>query len=136
MIRSLTSLMREVASYGNRPEKDTSSPITFSDIASQYCPAIKPLEGDPVAGMAHFAEMGYCPYKAYHRGRGTTEEQTTGAKAALQRGTDYHNKREAIDRLFLSVRRGDVLDGRAYWPRFHKPPSTKKIISITFAQCT
>lgn len=97
MNRPLAALMRDIASYGQRPDRDASSPVGFSELATKF-PLVIPSPDGPAIGMAHFAEMGYCPYKSYHRGKGTAEEQSTEGKAALQRGTEYHERREAADR--------------------------------------
>src|SRR2546428_9946668 len=96
MNRSFDRLMHDLVSYANRP--DDSSPVSFSDIATQFPKVSTVAEGDAVVGVAHFAEMGYCLYKAWHHGRGTPKKQTSKSTAALQRGEDYHEKREAADR--------------------------------------
>jgi len=100
--RSLSSLSRDLMSYGNRPEKDNSSPVTFSEIAKQY-PMAMPSSSDAAIGVSHFAELGFCPYKSFHHGRGTEKTVTPEAVLALKKGTEYHEKMEAADRAFAEA---------------------------------
>jgi hypothetical protein len=92
--RSFDALKRELESYlGN---SDDSAPVSFSDIAKQY-PMV--ARGNDLAiRMADFAEIGYCLYKSWHHAVGTSSKRTSVVELALQRGTDYHGKREAADR--------------------------------------
>jgi len=92
--RSFDTLKGELQSY--LVKSDDSRPVRFSDIATRFPPVSK--SDDLAVGMADFAEIGYCLYKSWHHATGTSEERTIGVELALERGTNYHDRREAADR--------------------------------------
>lgn len=52
--------------------------------------------------VADFAEFGYCPYKAWHHGRGSREVRSRGSQAALARGAEKHAKAEQRQKRVLA----------------------------------
>jgi len=63
--------------------------LIFSSIAKEF-PYIETPSKSSVK-MADFAEFGYCPYKAWHHGKGTIVKRPTFTEIALVRGSDTHN---------------------------------------------
>src|SRR5438093_677058 len=81
------------------PDHDKGKPLRFADIAKTFPDSHIP-DGKryPRVRMADFAEIGYCAYKGWHRGRGTEIQRPPVVEAKAISGERIH-VRKVVEEL-------------------------------------
>ena len=81
------------------PDHDRGRPLRFAEVAAAFPePSLNVLREHPRVRMADFAEIGFCAYKGWHRGRGTEVRRPVAVQAKATVGERIH-VRKVVEEL-------------------------------------
>lgn len=132
----LAGFLERVRTYD--PDQDGGAPLRFGEVAKAF--PEQPLSGlaqSPRVWMADFSEVGYCAYKAWHRGNGTTAIRTVVAAAKLASGEKIHLRK--VDEELKAARKLPVAtpaklrDPRIDVARIPELPALIKVGGLVYA---
>jgi len=89
---NLVDFLERLRSYD--PDIDKGKVLRFAEIAKAFPHVpLSVARRYPRVGMADFAEIGYCAYKGWHRGRGTEVRRPARTAERVTRGEKIHARK-------------------------------------------